>query len=447
MNEPIISVSGLRGIIGKSLDPILAAKYIAAFSSQIEPGPLVVTRDGRTTGSMLAQSICSAISASGRRVLYGDVAATPTTGVLVRDSSAAGGVQISASHNPPEYNGIKLFGADGRVVSATTGEVIRKVYFEKEPQWVAHSEIGSIDSIKDTTSRHLEKVLKTVDAERIRHRKFKVLLNSNHGAGSILAKQLLEELQVDFELVGGTPDGLFENSPEPTEKNLEQFCQQVASGNYDVGFAQDPDADRLAIVDRNGTYIGEEMTLALTLSHILQDRKGPVVINCATSRMSIDIAKQHDCECIISAVGEANVCDQMIAHDAVYGGEGNGGPIDPQVGYVRDSFVGMAQVLDLLAAREATVDQAVEGLPKYSIWKNAVTVDREKIEPALNTVETEFGDARSSRLDGLRLDWDDRWLLVRASNTEPIVRVIAEANSMDSARSLCENVERIFESI
>ncbi len=446
-NTPIISVSGLRGIVGHSLDPVLASRYVAAFVSKLDAGPVVVTRDGRTTGPMLASAICAALAAVGREVMFGDVAATPTTGVLVRENNAAGGVQISASHNPPEYNGIKLFGSDGRVISADLGEAVRAAYNSQDPVWVDHFKVGRINGIQDTLNAHLAKVLKTVDVEAIRNRQFRVLLNANHGAGSLLAARLFAELNVQSKFVGGTPDGLFTNPPEPTEVNLAEFCGLVGQGEYDVAFAQDPDADRLAVMDETGNYIGEEMTLAITLDHALRTRKGPVVINCATSRMSVDIAANHQCECILSAVGEANVCDQMIQSQAVYGGEGNGGPIDPMVGYVRDSFVGMAQVLDRLAAENRSVSEIVAGLPSYSIVKTVVNLDRDKIHSALDAIESRFSDARPSRLDGLRLDWDDRWVLIRASNTEPIVRVISEANSRESANALCEQARAVIDSL
>lgn len=442
MQEPIISVSGLRGIIGESLDPLLAIKYVTAYASQVTAdGPIVVTRDGRTTGTMLAQAICSGLMAVGRDVAYADVAATPTTGILVKTLNAAAGIQISASHNPAPYNGIKLFDETGRVIPADRGQLVIDAYRDQTGSSytpVAHDQVGSFTLVEDTTSAHIEAVLKTVNADAIRAKKFKVVLDSHHGAGSIAGQVLLEKLGCEFECLGDTPDGLFEHPPEPTEANLQATIKRAIDFGADAVFCQDPDADRLAVIDETGTYIGEEYTLAITLQHALKNRKGPVVINCSSSRMSADICEAAGCDFHMSAVGEANVTNLMKELNAVYGGEGNGGPIDPQVGYVRDSMVAMAQVLDAMAATEKKISELVAGIPSYEIYKTTIPVDRDSIPALLDKLEAQFPDATASRLDGLRLDWPDKWMLVRPSNTEPIVRAVAEAKTMAAAKELCD---------
>jgi phosphomannomutase len=444
MKEPIISVSGLRGIIGESLDPILAIKYSSAYASLLTAeGPIVVTRDGRATGTMLAQAICSGLSAMGRDVIYGDVAATPTCGILVREHKAAAGIQISASHNPAPYNGIKLFGADGRVIPADEGEKVIDAYRNYEFAAVSHDQIGSITNIDDTTTAHLNAVLETVDAAAIKPKKYKVVLDSHHGSGSVLGKRLLEILGCEVQVLGGTPNGLFTRSPEPTEVNLKETTTAAGSFGADAVFCQDPDADRLAIIDETGNYIGEEYTLAITLNHALKNRKGDVVINCSSSRMSADICQANGSTLHMSAVGEANVTNKMLELDAVYGGEGNGGPIDPKVGYVRDSFVAMAQVLDVMAATGKTISQLAAEIPSYEICKTKIQIDREKIPALYDALKAKFADAKVSTLDGLRLDWENKdgsskWMLVRPSNTEPIVRAIAEATTMADAKALCD---------
>ncbi|MGI9519441.1 MAG: phosphoglucosamine mutase, partial [Pirellulaceae bacterium] len=426
MEKPIISVSGLRGIIGKSLEPTLAMQYVAAFAGQLPDGPIVVSRDGRSSGPMLAGAIGAALSAAGRDVLYADVAATPTTGVLVRHLAVAGGVQISASHNPPEYNGIKLFSGDGRVISAVLGQQVIDAMDATVP-WVSWEYLGSQSKIEDTTSAHLELVLNTVDVEAIRQRNFSVVLDSNHGAGSVLGRILLESLNARAVLLGDVPNGQFAHPPEPTADNLQSVSAAARSNNADIVFCQDPDADRLAIIDADGNYIGEEFTLALTLRNRLAQRSGDCVINCATSRMSIDIAQEFGGQCHLSAVGEANVCDKMFDVNAVYGGEGNGGPIDPRVGYVRDSFVGMAQVLELMASTGKSVKDLLSELPRYAIHKAKSSVSRDRLPEIFDALRAQFSDTATSDMDGLRFDWPDRWLLVRPSNTEPIVRIICEA--------------------
>jgi phosphomannomutase len=443
-SEPIISVSGLRGVVGESLTPEVAIRYVTAFAASAPPGTLVVTRDGRPSGEMLADAIHAALCGVGRGTIDADIAATPTTGVLIRHHRAAGGIQISASHNPAEYNGLKLFSAEGRVIPDAPGQKVLARYRSGTIDWVRADHLGRRQPCPDSLTAHLEAVLATVDVERIRARQFKVLLDSNRGAGSLLGRRLLEALGCQVTLLGGQPDGQFEHTPEPLAENLAGVLPAVRQARADVGFCQDPDADRLAIIDATGRYLGEEYTLALCVDHVLRRRKGPIVANCSSSRMSEDLAQKHGVPFFRSKVGEANVVDCMLAHDAIFGGEGNGGPIDPRVGMVRDSFVGMAQVLDVMAARNLRIGELADELPRYQIVKTKVTVSREALAARLDALTRHFDSARADRLDGLRLDWPGRWLLVRASNTEPIARAIAEAPSEQEARRLCEEAAAIL---
>lgn len=438
MSEPIISVSGLRGIVGESLTPLVAARYVTAFAGTLPPGPVVVSRDGRESGPMFAQIVCGTLSACGHSVHYADVAATPTVGVLVRSLKAVGGVQISASHNPPPYNGLKLFGAEGRVLPALRGQAVLDAYRDPPPaaKWAEYNQLGQISALSDTTSAHLAAVLATIDTAAIRRRRFRVLLDSNAGAGSLLGQALLAELDCEVVQLGGEPNGKFLHPPEPTAENLATVRQQVVAAKADVGFCQDPDADRLALIDETGRYIGEEYTLAICLDHVLRDRQGPIVTNCATSRMAEDLAAKYKVPFARAAVGEANVADKMLDVGAIFGGEGNGGPIDPRVGLVRDSFVGMALVLAAMARRSKKVSELAAELPSYEIVKRTAKLPPEKLPAAFAALEKKFGDARPDRLDGLRLDWQGRWLIIRGSNTEPIVRIIAEAPSTAAAESL-----------
>lgn len=438
MGEPIISVSGLRGIVGETLTPELAIRYATAFAALAPPGTIVVSRDGRASGEMLSGAIQAGLHAVGRDTLDAGVAATPTTGVLVRRFQAAGGIQLSASHNPAQYNGLKLFSAEGRVIPAGPGEEVLARYRAGTIGWVPHDRLGSRRDVPDSASAHLDAVLATVDLRRIRSRRFNVLLDSNHGAGSPLGLRLLEGLGCRVTLLGEEPDGRFEHPPEPTAENLAGVLSAVAKAGAEIGFCQDPDADRLAVIDETGRYLGEEYTLALCVDHVLRQRKGPIVTNCSTSRMSEDLARRYDVPFHRSAVGEANVVDAMLAHDAVFGGEGNGGPIDPRVGLVRDSFVGMALLLDAMAARRMKISELADELPRYQIVKTKIPLDRGQVPAALDALEDHFADAQLDRLDGLRLDWPGRWLLVRPSNTEPIVRAVAEAPTAAEAKELCE---------
>jgi phosphomannomutase len=447
-SELIISVSGLRGVVGESLTPTVAANYVAAFSAELPPGPIVLGRDGRATGPMLAEAVAESLAGCGRRVLDAGVAATPTLGVLVRTQGAAGGVQISASHNPRQYNGLKLFARQGRVISAAAGSRVLDRY--RTGSSGRHTaDLVDGEPVEDSCSAHLELLRATCDVERIRGRKFRVLLDANHGAGSPLGRKLLRELGCEATVLGGEPDGDFEHPPEPTADNLATVLQQVGRRGEAVGFCQDPDADRLAIIDENGRYLGEEKTLALCVDHVLRSgRLSPVVTNCSTSRMSEDVAARYGVPFFRSKVGEANVVDLMLETGAVLGGEGNGGVIDPRVGLVRDSFVGMALVLDAMAARGLPVSALADELPQYAIHKTTIAVAADRIADALDALGRHFSDASTDRLDGLRLDWPDKsWLLVRPSNTEPIVRAFAEATTVERARDLCAEAARALSAI
>ena len=445
MKEPIISVSGLRGVVGESLSPELVMRFACAFAAELEPGPLVITRDSRNTGALLADAVRAGLAAVGRSVLDAGIAATPTTGVLIREHQAAGGIQISASHNPSPYNGLKLFSRAGSVLTAEAGEAVIQRYRNNQAAWVAFDQIGDIAELTEVSERHLELVLTTVDVARIRAKRFKVVLDSNHGAGSLLGLELLDRLGCDVVCLGDTPDGRFAHPPEPTAENLAGVCETITRESAAVGFCQDPDADRLALIDEAGRYVGEEYTLALCLDHVLASRPGPIVTNCATSRMAQALAEKYHVPFHRSAVGEANVVAMMQRHGATFGGEGNGGPIDPRVGFVRDSFVGMALILDGLAARETTLSQWVATIPSYAIHKAKVPLDREALARGQAALREHFADAVANDQDGLRLDWPDRWLLLRASNTEPIARIISEAPTHDAAVQLCTDAAHVLD--
>ena len=453
MSELIISVSGLRGVIGETLTPEVAIRYATAFSAETPPGRFVITRDGRPTGVMLSHAIHAGLNAVGRDTIEAGVAATPTTGMLIRELGLAGGIQISASHNPSEYNGIKLFSAEGRVISKIPGAAVLQRYQMnsiRDIQWVPHDRVGKLIYCIDVNEVHLEKVLQTVDVEAIRNRKFKVLLDSNRGAGSLLGEMLLKALGCEIVLLGGKPDGLFEHTPEPTAENLQSVFEKVKNAKVDVGFCQDPDADRLAVIDQNGRYIGEEYTVALCVEHVLRNHvmrmrmKGPIVMNCSSSRMTQDIAERYGVPLFRSPVGEANVVDLMLEKEAMFGGEGNGGPIDPDVGLVRDSFVGMAQILDAMCLRKKTIAELADELPRYEIVKRKITLPPgttpDRIRAMLDELEKKFSDQKCDRQDGLRIDWPYGWALIRGSNTEPILRIFAEAKTEAEAVALCDKI-------
>ncbi len=446
-SEPIITVSGLRGIVGESLTADVASRYAAAFAGTLKPGVFVITNDARKSAAELEAVISQTLAKLGFDVLVAGSAATPTLGVLVKQHRAVGGIQISASHNPAEYNGMKLFSSAGRVLPADAGATVLHRYRElSDVAESAHADNGSVQRLEDALSAHCEVVVQSVDADAIRRKKFRVLLDSNHGGGGPLGVRLLQELGCDVVEFGTQPDAQYEHPLEPTEENLQSVMALAREHNCDVTFCQDPDADRLAVIDEHGQYLGEELTLALCVEQRLRQKVGPVVVNCSSSRVTEDIANKHGAAYFRTKVGEANVVDQMLAVDAVIGGEGNGGVIDPRIVFVRDSFIGIAMILEAMATRDQSVSALAAELPKYEIVKTKVAMSTEQLPGALSRLKNHFAEATTSELDGLRLDWSDKWLLVRTSNTEPIVRIIAEATTRDDASALCQSAANVLSS-
>ncbi|MDA0833832.1 MAG: phosphoglucosamine mutase [Planctomycetota bacterium] len=437
MTQRILSISGLRGIIGDGLDPEYVVRFAAALGTWAEGKTVVVSRDGRSTGPMLQQAVFAGLLATGCRVIDAGIATTPTCGVLVQHLKAAAGLQITASHNPPPWNGLKPFSSAGSVFNQTQGQQLLHILESGHIKYQPWDRLGTLESYPDAATPHIERVMLLIDAEKIVAKKFRVVLDCNHGSGGVATPRLLEQLGCDVTVLGETPDGRFEHTPEPIADNLTGLCDAVRHHGADVGFAQDPDADRLAIVDEKGNFIGEELTLALSADFVLAHRPGPVVVNGSTSRVTADIAARYGCEFHRSMVGEAHVCTKMKEVKGILGGEGNGGVIEPRVGYVRDSFVAMAYTLAGLAEKEIPLSAWVDSLPKYAIVKDKLTCPREKVDVACAALEAIFADADAQKGDGLRLDWDRQWVQVRASNTEPIIRIIAEAPDGDSASQLC----------
>ncbi len=447
-SQALVTVSGYRGVVGTGLTAEEALRYTAAFGSWLPPGPVVLGRDSRPSGAMLARAVSAALLATGHDVIEADILPTPSLGVLVDSLQAAGGVMVTASHNPPEYNGLKLFVREpstgqGRVLTAEEGRQVKQRYHQGQFAWHDALHTGTARCENAPWQEHLRRVLATVGAEQIRRRRFRVLLDANGGAGGPAAVELLGHLGCDVVCLGCEPTGRFDHPPEPTAENLRRLGPRVVEHQCELGFCLDPDADRLALLDHQGRYVGEEYTLALCAWHRLEQQPGPLATNCATSQLLRHLARRYDVPLAITAVGEANVVQGMLRTGAVYGGEGNGGPIDPRVGLVRDSLAGMAQVLDLLAQRQQSLAQVVAQLPPSFMVKQVMPLAAERLPQFYWRLQEHFAEATASRPDGLRLDWPQKWLLVRPSNTEPVVRLIAEAPSAQEAQALVEQARQL----
>lgn len=436
----IVSVSGIRGIVGEDLTPHVALSFASALGVYVDGGSVVVSRDGRPSGTLLRHACLAGLAAAGCEIHDVGVAPTPTVGLAVRHLHAAGGIQITASHNPAPYNGMKLFGPDGRVLSANAGDRVRQLYELGATRKAPYTELGSVRHYRQAEEVHGDLVHQFVDGQRIRAAQFKAFVDGNGGAGGPLAKRLLASLAVETVAEACEADGFFRHEPEPTADNLRDLCPLVRRQECDIGFALDPDSDRLALIDETGRYIGEELTLALAVLFRLRHERGPVVVNMSTSRIIEDIANRFSCPFHRAAVGEANVADRMRETNALIGGEGNGGVIDPRVGFVRDPFIGMAMILNLMAETNRKLSELVAELPTYHIVKDKYAIDRGRLASALAALTARWPEAKTNEIDGLRVDWPDRWVHVRPSNTEPIVRVIAEAPDETQARALCREV-------
>jgi phosphomannomutase len=446
-SDLIVSVSGIRGIIGAGLSPAPVVAFAQALGTYLEGGRVVLSRDSRPSGLMLRHAVIAGLASCGCEIHDLGIVPTPTCGLAVRKLDAAGAMQITASHNPAPWNGLKLFGADGAVLSAAKGKEIKQLFDANNFALVAHEMLGQLRDCPLAADWHRERVVELIDVARIRACRFRVFLDTNAGAGGPLGAALLETLQAAAILHGGEPDGSFTHPPEPLAENLATILPLVPRHQANIGFVLDPDADRLAVIDEEGRYIGEELTLALAVLCRLRHERGPMVINMSSSRITEDLAKRFGVPCYRSAVGEANVVEKMRAVNALLGGEGNGGVIDPRVGWVRDPYIGMGLILQLLAETGKRLSEIVADLPSYTIVKDKYTVARESL-PELNaSLQKRWPEASANHLDGLRLDWPDRWVHVRSSNTEPIVRVIAEAPLGADAELLCKEVGTLLKNM
>jgi phosphomannomutase len=438
MEALMIGVSGMRGTVGGALTPPVVGRMAAAFAAWLgqtqQPANgthfrVVFGRDGRPSGFWVRDAAAAALTAAGVEVIDLDIVTTPGVAMMVKHLSADGGVVVTASHNPIQWNGLKFLSRDAVAPPPAAARQIRALYDANAAPTVRVEKLVPPRKNTETHALHIKRVLDYVDTLGISSKRYKVVLDSVNGAGSVATNTLLSRLGTRLVHLHGTPNGQFPHEPEPTAANLTGLADEVRRQKADVGFAQDPDADRLAVVDEHGTYIGEEYTLALAARHVLSKKPGLAVTNLSTSRMLDDVAAKFGGRVLRTPVGEANVIDAMLAQGAAVGGEGNGGVIDPRIVPGRDSLVGIAYVLQLMADTGKSISELVAEMPRYEIVKTKFECRVEDARRVVEAVKEQFAAEQVDTQDGVRVDWPAAraWVHARPSNTEPIMRIIAEA--------------------
>jgi len=439
-----ISISGVRGVIGQSLTPTLLTRFAQAFGTHTGSGTIVVGRDPRTSGEMVKHAVIAGILSSGGRVVDIGVCPVPTVQLQVRRRKASGGIAITASHNPAEWNALKFIGSNGLFLDGGQARELLDIYHQGEYTKVNGDEIRTVEEVSGATDTHIKAIIDAVGPLPSGKRRLKVVLDSCNGAGSIVGPKLLEALGAEVVPINVTPDGSFPRPAEPVPENLGDLCEAVEQHGADVGFAQDMDADRLAIVSEQGIPIGEDYTLVLAALYVLGQQPGPVVANLSTTSALADVANKFGCPLFLTKIGEVNVTDKMQQANAVIGGEGNGGVIYPRINFARDSLVGMALVLHLLADSGKTITQLVDQFPRYTVVKEKMLCPSEKIPAVLKMLRQKYEKFPLDTRDGVKVTLPEGWFLVRGSNTEPIVRVVAESQSESQAREI---VARVYEQV
>jgi phosphomannomutase len=436
----MVSISGIRGIVGESLTPQVIQKYTLAFGTHLNHQKVIVGGDSRTSGTYIRNLVKGCLEATGCDVIDIGIVPTPTVQMEILHHQAAGGVAITASHNPPEWNGLKFMDANGRFLNPAKAEQIYRAADEGQVVYQSWTKIGKEWVDPDANHRHIEAILRLpfVEVNKIRKRKFKVIVDCVNGAGGLIIPDLLTELGCEIQVLNGEANGHFAHTPEPLPENLGELCSQVKKIKADIGFAVDPDVDRCAIIDNTGSPIGEEYTLALAVKFILMKKLGPVVVNMSSSRASEDITRYYNCRFIRTRVGEINVAEEMAREEAVIGGEGNGGVILPDLHLGRDAPLAMVLTLQFLLESGKTMRDLFLSLPQYKIVKAKINIEGLDPDNLLEKITLAHEDQPINNLDGIKIDTDNTWVHLRKSNTEPIIRIMAEAPTEKEAQQLVD---------
>src|SRR6266446_5486549 len=435
-----ISISGVRGVIGESLTPTLLTRFAQAFGTYVGARTIVIGRDPRTSGEMVKQAVIAGLLSSGCRILDIGMCPVPTIQLLVRHHRAHGGIAITASHNPAEWNALKFIGQGGFFLNIGQARELLDIYHQGEYTRVGGGEMREVAELSGATDLHIQIIMEVLGPLPTRKKKLRVVLDACNGAGSLAGPKLLEALGAEVFTINVTPDGSFPRPAEPLSENLGDLCAAVNEHHADVGFAQDMDADRLAVVSDDGVAIGEEYTLLLATLSVLGKTPGPVVANLSTTSALQEVASRFGCQLFQSKIGEVNVTEEMQKRSAVIGGEGNGGVIYPRINFARDSLVGMALVLHLLAREERPLSEILSALPRLYMIKEKVVCPSHKIGDVLKMIRQVYADAPMDLTDGVKVSLPHGWLHVRGSNTEPIIRLSAEAETEEQVRQIAKSV-------
>ena len=456
----IRSISGIRGTIGgkpgDTLNPLDIVKFTSAYATFIrrsgksKSNTIVVGRDGRISGDMVRNIVCGTLMGIGYDVVNIGMATTPTTELAVAMEQAAGGIIITASHNPRQWNALKLLNEKGEFLTAADGEEVLAIAEREDFEYASVDNLGKYTEDNSFNQRHIDSVLnlKLVDREAIKNAHFKVLVDAVNSVGGIIMPQFLDALGVEYKILNGEPTGDFAHNPEPLAKNLGEIMGEMAKGGYDLGIVVDPDVDRLVFISENGEMFGEEYTLVSVADYVLSKTPGNTVSNLSSTRALRDVTERHGGKYTAAAVGEVNVTTQMKNVNAVIGGEGNGGVIYPESHYGRDALVGVALFLSHLAHKGCTASELKASYPEYFMAKNRIDLTpTADIDAILAKVKEVYSNEEIIDIDGVKINFANSWVHLRKSNTEPIIRVYSEASTLKEAEELGEKLIAVVQSM
>ena len=437
-----ISVSGVRGIIGETLTPRLISTFTAAFGQYVGQGPVIISRDTRPSGIMVEQAVIAGLLSVGCQPVLTGILPTPSLQIAVKEMNAAGGIAITASHNPLPWNALKFVNDQGMFLNRIEARELLNIYNQENTNHVVEESINEIKYLDNAFEFHQRKVHQHIDIKALKETKLKVAIDCGSGAGAPFTVKFLEKLGCKVFSINTNHDGKFNRNLEPTPESLSELSNLVIANKCDVGFAQDPDADRLVIIDENGNALNENYSLGLATLQQLNDKKGPVTVSLATSKLVSDICESKSCPIEFTRIGEINVSTQMLENGSVIGGEANGGVIWPPVHPCRDSFSGMALILKLLLGKQS-ISQIVDKLPKYHFGSVKIPASSEQASFVISKLKIQYIDKKPTLIDGIKIDWKDKWIIIRPSNTEPLLRIQAEADQPEKLKELLGEFEKL----